>query len=314
LNATPAVRVQNLTKSYTKGVPVLKGIALEVARGEIFGFLGPNGSGKTTTLEILEGFIPADGGQVEVLGLNPIRETAQLKARVGTMLQETSLFQYLTTREILEFFAQMYPNPFPVAQIMETFQLDHQAKTRIARLSGGQRRKLDMALAIIGRPELVFLDEPTTGFDPHARREAWETIRQMRAMGSTIFLTTQLMDEAEALCDRVAILRAGEIIAMDAPLRLKSQLKLPVTIRFATNPRLAPAQFAGLTGIQRVAEEDGNLALTTTDADQTMREIYRLVDEAAASIQNLQMQSPSLEEVFLSLTERQPQNEGGKIA
>lgn len=299
---SPVIWVQDLFKAYVKEKPVLKGISFTVERGEIFGFLGPNGAGKTTTIEILEGYLPADSGTVEVLGMNPFTAGNRLKTRIGLMLQETSLPRFLTVREALQFFGSLYPNPFPVAEMLERFQLTHQANTQIGRLSGGQRRKLDMAISIIGRPDLVFLDEPTTGFDPHARREAWDLVRQIRDSGSTIFLTTQHMDEAEFLCDRVAILRNGQIAALDTPEQLKQKIKLPVVIRFQHTPAVARDRIAALAGVTKLEESDGYLVIATTESEKTMRELYRIADESGFEIRNLTIQYPTLEEVFLSLT------------
>lgn len=302
MSTAPAIRAKDLVKAYKQGVPVLKGCSLTVARGEIFGFLGPNGAGKSTTIEILEGYLEPDSGEVEVLGLNPYTQSRHLMAKIGLMLQETSLPPFLNVQETLGFFGSLYPKPFSVAEVMERFQLTHQAKTRIERLSGGQRRKLDLGIAIIGRPELVFLDEPTTGFDPHARREAWEAIKQIREMGSTIFLTTQHMDEAEFLCDRVAILRAGEIVAQDTPDRLKEQIKLPVVIRFLESKALPHQELHGLVGVIKVERVDGYTAITTTESERTMRELYRQAEQVGVELKGLTVSAPTLEEVFLSLT------------
>ena len=211
-----AIQVRGLRKSYGP-VEAVRGIDLEVRSGEIFAFLGPNGAGKTTTVEILEGYRSRDAGEVRVLGQDPARPTSAWYARIGVVLQTVQVADELTVRESLEQFAGYYPSPRPVEETIELAGLTEQRDRRAGRLSGGQRRRLDVALALIGDPELLFLDEPTTGFDPSARRNAWGVIANLRELGKTVFLTTHYMDEAQALADRVAIIADGRIVAEGTP-------------------------------------------------------------------------------------------------
>lgn len=211
-----AVLVEGLRKAYDGHVAV-DGVSLEVASGEIVAILGPNGAGKTTTLEILEGYRDRDDGRVEVLGIDPAMRSAQLRGRIGIVLQECEAEPHLTVRETLDQFRAYYPSPRSIAELLQLVDLGEQATMRVQTLSGGQRRRLDLALALVGNPELVFLDEPTTGFDPAARRGAWEVIRRLRQLGTTVVLTTHYLDEAEALCDRLIILVDGRIVAEGRP-------------------------------------------------------------------------------------------------
>ncbi|KJL41595.1 MULTISPECIES: ABC transporter ATP-binding protein [Microbacterium] len=210
---TQAVRVRNLRKTYGDRT-VVDGVSFEIERGETFALLGPNGAGKSTTVEILEGYRRRTGGDVEVLGVDPATGGLDLKARLGIVLQSTGQSGLVTVREQLRQFAGFYPDPRDVDEVIAAVGLEAQAKTRISKLSGGQQRRVDVALGIIGRPELLFLDEPTTGFDPHARREFWELIRRLQAEGTTIVLTTHYLDEAAQLADRVAVIAAGRLQAI----------------------------------------------------------------------------------------------------
>ena len=211
-----AIEVDGLRKSYG-AFEAVRGVSLRVQRGEIFAFLGPNGAGKTTTVEILEGFRKRDAGEVRVLGVDPEHGNRDWRARIGIVLQEGRAQPNLTVRETLELWSAYYPDPRPIAETIDLVGLSEKADARVARLSGGQRRRLDVALALVGRPDLVFLDEPTTGFDPVARRSAWEVIAGLRELGTTVFLTTHYLDEAQELADRVAIIKGGVIVAEGAP-------------------------------------------------------------------------------------------------
>ena len=213
---TVAVRVTGLRKSYGT-VEAVKGVDLEIARGEVFGLLGPNGAGKTTTVEILEGYRPRDAGTVEVLGFDPGEATREFRERIGVVLQQSELAPSLTVRETHQMFADYYSRPRDVDEVIELVGLAEKHDARVKTLSGGQKRRLDLGIALIGDPELVFLDEPTTGFDPAARRTAWELIRSLRDLGKTVFLTTHYLDEAQQLADRVAVMRGGVIVAQGTP-------------------------------------------------------------------------------------------------
>jgi ABC-2 type transport system ATP-binding protein len=260
----------------------VRGISFEVERGEVFGLLGPNGAGKTTTVEILEGYRRRDAGQVEVLGSDPATAGGDWRERIGVVLQSSAMYETLTVAEMLNVFAGYYREPRPVEEVIRLVGLDEKRDERIRRLSGGQRRRLDLGLALVGDPELIFLDEPTTGFDPGARRRAWETIRGLRSLGKTILLTTHYLDEAEQLADRVAVLRQGEIVAAGAPADLTGAL--PQTeIRY---------------------RENGHEVVLHTD--EPTRILHQLTERALADgreLEGLVVRRPNLEEVYLSLTE-----------
>lgn len=224
-----AISVRGLRKSY-RDVPAVAGLDLEVRRGEVFALLGPNGAGKTTTVEILEGFRHRDAGDVSVLGADPARADAGWRARVGIVLQGTGEFDELTVAEVVRHFARFYPGADDPDKVIARVGLAEKARTRTHSLSGGQKRRLDVALGIVGMPELLFLDEPTTGFDPQARREFWELIRDLAAGGTTILLTTHYLDEAEALADRVGVITDGRLVAVDAPARLGERATAAATV------------------------------------------------------------------------------------
>src|SRR5436190_7301943 len=215
-----AITVRGLRKRYGD-VEAVRGIDFSVRRGEVFGLLGPNGAGKTTTVEILEGYRDRTEGEVEVLGHDPQRRARDLRERVGIVLQTTGMYRHITVREALDHWAGFYPCPRDVPEVVELAGLAAKAGERVSRLSGGQLRRLDFALALVGDPELIFLDEPTTGFDPEARRHAWDTIRSLRELGKTVLLTTHYLDEAQALADRVAIIKDGSILTEGAPRELQ---------------------------------------------------------------------------------------------
>jgi ABC-2 type transport system ATP-binding protein len=276
-----AISVRGLRKSYG-ALEAVRGIDFEVARGEVFGLLGPNGAGKTTTVEILEGYRSRDAGEVEVLGADPATARGDWRQQIGVVLQSSAMYETLTATEMLRLFAGYYEQPRPVDEVIELVGLQEKRDERVRRLSGGQRRRLDLGLALVGDPELIFLDEPTTGFDPRARRQAWETIRGLRGLGKTILLTTHYLDEAEQLADRVAVLAQGRIVASGTPAELTGSA--PATeIRYRENGR--------------------EVVLET---DEPTRVLHDLTAKALAEqreLEGLQVRRPSLEEVYLSLTE-----------
>ncbi|HZQ03389.1 MAG TPA: ABC transporter ATP-binding protein [Gaiellaceae bacterium] len=277
---TAAVRVHGLRKRYGE-YEAVRGIDFEIRAGEVFGLLGPNGAGKTTTVEVLEGYRARDGGEVEVLGEDPQRAGRAWRERVGVVLQSSSLYPGLTVRESLRLFAGYYTRPRDVGEVARIVGLDEKVDAPVRTLSGGQKRRLDLGLALVGNPELVFLDEPTTGFDPGARRAAWETIRNLRSLGTTILLTTHYLDEAEQLADRVAVLRAGEIVRVGSPAELTGE-SAETEIRYRKNGR-------------EVVERS---------SDPTRR-LNELTGDALARgerLEGLEVRRPTLEEIYLELT------------
>ena len=276
-----AIAVRDLGKSYG-GLEALRGISFEVQQGEVFGLLGPNGAGKTTTVEILEGYRRRDAGEVEVLGTDPAAAGGDWRERIGVVLQSSAMYETLTVTEMLNLFAGYYREPRPADEVVELVGLQEKRDSRVRLLSGGQRRRLDLGLALIGDPELIFLDEPTTGFDPGARRRAWETIRGLRSLGKTILLTTHYLDEAEQLADRVAVLRQGEIVASGAPAELTGSAQ-QTEIRY---------------------RENGREVVVHTDEPTPL--LHELTEKALADgheHEGLVVRRPSLEDVYHSLTE-----------
>jgi ABC-2 type transport system ATP-binding protein len=280
-----AVTVQELSKSYGS-VQALRGVSFEIEPGEIFGVLGPNGAGKTTTVEILEGYRSRDAGTVEVLGTDPARSGQSWRERIGVVLQSSSMYQTLTVAESLALFGGYYERPRQVDEVVELIGLEAKRDATVRTLSGGQKRRLDLGLALIGDPELLFLDEPTTGFDPQARRRAWESISSLRSLGKTILLTTHYLDEAERLCDRVAVLRDGRIAALGRPGELTGALP-PTEIRY-----------------RRDGQE---VVLRTEEPTRVLNELTAQALAAGRELEALEVRRPSLEEVYLSLTEEQPE-------
>jgi ABC-2 type transport system ATP-binding protein len=277
------ISIRGLRKSYGE-TEAVRGIDLEVNRGEIFAFLGPNGAGKTTTVEILEGYRKRSGGEVAVLGEDPERAGREWRGRIGIVLQSCRLDPYLTARESLELYAGYYADPRPVDEVIELVGLAGKADERTGRLSGGQQRRLDVGMALVGDPELLFLDEPTTGFDPAARRQAWETIAGLRELGKTVFLTTHYMDEAQRLADRVAILAGGQVVARGAPEELGDRDSQPTVITYRG--------------------PDGEVTLTTTAPVETLNELTGRALAEGFELDGLEVKRPSLEDVYLELTDR----------
>ena len=279
----PAVRVDALVKTYARRNAV-DGLSFEVAAGETFALLGPNGAGKTTTTEILEGHRSRDGGRVAVLGVDPQRADRAWRARIGIVLQSVGDFHDLTVLEIVRHFAGYFPEPRDPDEVIELVGLTEQRKVRDAKLSGGQRRRLDVALGILGRPEVLFLDEPTTGFDPEARRQFWELIRALRTSGTTILLTTHYLDEAEQLADRVAVINHGRLLALDTPSRLGGRDRAPTVISWTDDE----------TGAARLLE--------TTEPTEALRELLARQPEGT-EIKGLSVHQPTLEEIYLAMVD-----------
>jgi len=291
-----AVDVRGLTKSYS-GNPAVRGIDLSIQQGEIFALLGPNGAGKTTTVEILEGYRARDGGEVAVLGEDPGHHRGRLKSRIGIVLQSTGVDRYLTVAETIAMFAGYYPHPRPVDEVIHLVGLDAKRNERVLKLSGGQQRRLDVAIALAGDPELLFLDEPTTGFDPSARHEAWDVIKDLAALGKTVLLTTHYMEEAQYLADRVAVIAAGLIVAQGPPASLGARDTARARIRYRLPPGTVPPD--GLAG---PAGADGFTELAPDDVTRTLHQLTGWAIDQGVSLDGLEVIRPSLEDVYLALT------------
>ncbi len=279
----PVISIRGLRKSYGD-TEAVRGMDLEVHPGEVFAFLGPNGAGKTTTVEILEGYRKRSEGEVSVLGEDPQRAGREWRERIGIVLQSCRLDPYLTVRESLGLYAGYYEAPRPVDEVIELVGLEGKAEERASRLSGGQQRRLDVGMALIGDPELLFLDEPTTGFDPSARRQAWDVIAGLRDLGKTVFLTTHYMDEAQRLADRVTIIAKGEIVARGTPEDLGDRESQPAKITYT-----------------QAGEE---VTLETTTPVKTLNELTGRALERGVDLEGLEVTRPSLEDVYLELTEQ----------
>jgi len=301
VSAEPVVSIRGLRKQYG-ALEAVAGIDLEVARGEIFAFLGPNGAGKTTTVEILEGFRDRTAGEVSVLGIDPAQADASWRNRVGAVLQESSVEPGFTVRECLQLYSGYYREPRDIDETIALVGLDEKADTQGAQLSGGQRRRLDVALALIGDPELIFLDEPTTGFDPSARRTAWHVIDGLRELGKTVFLTTHYMDEAEHLADRIAVIAGGRIVAEGTPGSLGGRNTMAATVTFTlpegTTADDLPEELRGL-----LAGSDGRTTLTTHTPLVHVRDLADWALGRGIDLPDLAVRRPTLEDVYLELTE-----------
>ena len=290
------IEVRALTKSYGQ-VQAVGGIDLRIGRGEVFAMLGPNGAGKTTTVEILEGYRQRDGGEVRVLGLDPEKQGRLLKQQIGIVLQSTGVDQYLTVAETIAMYSSYFPHPRPVDEVIELVGLAHKRNTRVVKLSGGQQRRLDVAIALAGDPEVLFLDEPTTGFDPSARHEAWDVVKNLAALGKTVLLTTHYMDEAQHLADRVAVISQGRIVAEGAPATLAGRDSARATVSFTlpdgvTTPRDLDAHRSA----------DGSVEITPQDLAGALHRLTGWALEQSVNLDDLRVLRPSLEDVYLQLT------------
>jgi ABC-2 type transport system ATP-binding protein len=296
----PAVVVEHLAKSYGDNVAV-RDVSFEVQKGEVFALLGPNGAGKTTTVEILEGFRERSGGRVLTLGVDPADRSTQrwLRTRIGVILQELAIEPYYSVRQVLTRNAGYYPNPRPVDEVIELIGLAEKADDRIKRLSGGQQRRLDVGLGIVGNPQLLFLDEPTTGLDPSGRRETWELIKRLASAGTTVLLTTHYMDEVEALADRAAVLFGQEIVASGTPASIGGRDVSAVTIRFRLPDGMSVAELP-VAGARRV--EDGLAEIHTEDEVRVLHDLTGWALDGGHRLLGLSVQRVSLEDVYLGLT------------
>jgi ABC-2 type transport system ATP-binding protein len=289
-----AIEVRELRKVY-RGKEAVAGVDLTVEPGEVFALLGPNGAGKTTTVEILEGHRDRTSGDVSVLGHDPATGGPELRRRVGIVLQETGVERFLTVAEVLEEFAGYYPRPLAVDHVLDLVGLEEKRNSRVGRLSGGQQRRLDVGIGLIGNPELLFLDEPTTGFDPSARRGAWEMVKGLADLGTTVFLTTHYMEEAQQLADRVAIIVGGRIVAEGTPATLGGRQLRDTSVSFAHI--LLPDHLA-----TRFTADGGRWVTSTSDPTELLHELTSWAIGAGVTLDGLEVSRPDLEEVYLELT------------
>jgi len=298
-----AVTVRDLRKHYDD-VKAVDGVSFDVAAGEVFGLLGPNGAGKTTTVECILGLTQPDAGQISVLGMGHERQSQQIKALIGAQLQTTGLYPRLTVRELVSLFAQLFPQARPIDEVIALVGLEEKAKTRSANLSGGQKQRLAVALALVNDPGLAFLDEPTTGLDPQARRRLWAVIRDLKRDDKSVLLTTHYMEEAEQLCDRVAVMDHGRIIALDTPEALINQHFQETAIEFVAIDEQPREQLAALPGVTQTIFENGRPTLYSTDVPRTMAGLFGLVEGGELAFKDMTVRQATLEDVFLKLTGR----------
>jgi ABC-2 type transport system ATP-binding protein len=297
-----AVRVSGLRKSYG-ALEALRGVDIEIRRGEVFGLLGPNGAGKTTLVEILEGHRKRDGGEASVLGFDPDDDQRELRERIGIVLQEEGLDPVLTVREAVDLYSAAYPRPRDPDECIDLVGLEEKRDARVETLSGGQRRRLDLALGIAGDPELLFLDEPTTGFDPSARRHSWEVIQGLRSLGKTILLTTHYMDEAQNLADRVAVIAAGQIVAEGTPDTLAGRDVGDAVVSFRTPDGAGVGELPLPAGAER---SNGRVSFSSQTPTRDLAPLVAWAAERGLELEGLTVTRRSLEDVYLELTEQGP--------
>ena len=307
----PALSVRELRKHYGD-VRAVDGLDLSIGTGECFGLLGPNGAGKTTTIEICEGLVAPDSGDVEILGLRWRSHERELRERLGIQLQETQLTEKLTVEETVRLFRSFYPRGRSIDDVIAMVQLDEKRDARVGKLSGGQKQRLALACAVVGDPDLLFLDEPTTGLDPQSRRQLWDLITEFKARGRTILLTTHYMDEAEILCDRVAVVDHGKVIALGTPRDLIGSLGAEHVVEFTLvegSPAIDDAEVAALPGVRTVRRVAGGYEVQVEALHRAVPALLALLAQRGAELAHLTTHSASLEDVFVSLTGRQLRDE-----
>jgi len=303
----PAIECRDLRKTYDGKVEAVRGLDLRIETGECFGLLGPNGAGKTTTIEILEGLLEPTAGSVTILGRTWNDKSLELREWLGISLQETKLSEKLTVRETIELFASFYREPRASSEVMDQLQLTEKADSWVGKLSGGQRQRLAVATALVGNPKILFLDEPTTGLDPQSRRQLWDIIREFQRSGGTVLLTTHYMDEAERLCDRLAIVDHGQIIAEGSPASLIERLGGHHVIEFSVDNAAngaSDAVWKSLPGVESITKEDGVISLNVREPHRTIPALLDAVDRDGAHLLHLNTRQCSLEDVFVHLTGR----------
>jgi len=307
-----AITVNALRKTYGR-LTAVDGVGFEVRSGEIFGMVGPNGAGKTTTIECLEGMRSPDSGDIRILGLDPRRDGYELRQRIGVQLQQSSLPDDLKVWEALDLFASYYRKPAPWAPLIGELGIADKREARFAKLSGGQKQRLFIALALVNDPELVFLDELTTGLDPHARRAMWNLVRAVRERGKTVFLTTHYMEEAEQLCDRVLIIDQGRIVALDTPEKLVRGLQAETRIIFTAEPGYDPAPLRAVAGVTRVDTAGGKVTVSG-GGDRLVILVVNALDAQGARFRDLRTEQPSLDDVFMAMTRDEMEPAGSRGA
>ncbi len=298
-----AIEVADLVKVYGP-LRAVDGVSFQVEAGQIFGMLGPNGAGKSTTVEMLEGLRPADSGRITVLGIDVRKSPRQVKERIGVQLQSTAFFKQLSPRQILELFASFYPRALPAEQLIAMVNLEEKGDAASSNLSGGQLQRLAIAAALVNDPAVVFLDEPTTGLDPQARRSLWEVIKRLRDDGKTILLTTHYLEEAEQLCDRLVVIDHGKVIAEGTPAGLIAEHFERTTLEFMSDPGLDTAALAALPAVDHHEEADGRTRLSSSDAPESTRALLELCAGRGVALRGLSIHTATLEDVFLKLTGR----------
>ena len=299
------IQVENLAKHFGT-IRAVDGVSFEVMRGEIFGLLGPNGAGKSTTLETIEGLQKPTSGRTVVLGIDTHREIQKVKERIGVQLQASAYFDQLTLREILELFGKFYPRCVAPEELLARVNLLEKAKATVGTLSGGQKQRFTIAATLVNDPEVVFLDEPTTGLDPQARRSIWDLVQQIHSEGRTVVLTTHYMEEAQSLCQRVAIIDMGKIVALDSPAGLIRGLPAPYQIKLVSSAPLSPEELGRLDAVKEVVVSgDGSYCLSSTDASRSLTALLSWVQQKGITLQHMEVISSTLEEVFLALTGKQ---------
>ena len=298
-----AVEVVDLVKAYGP-LRAVDGVSFQVEAGHIFGLLGPNGAGKSTTVEMVEGLRPADGGKIEVLGIDVRREPRRVKERIGVQLQTTAFFKQLTARQLLALFGSFFPRALPVEQLIAAVNLEEKADDASGNLSGGQRQRLAIAIALVNDPAVVFLDEPTTGLDPQARRSLWEVITRLKAEGKTVLLTTHYLEEAEQLCDELIFIDHGKVIAAGTPAGLIAEHFERSTLEFLTDRRLPPDALERLPAVDHYEEANGQTRLRSANVTRTTVALVTLCAERGVELRGLSARTATLEDVFLKLTGR----------
>ena len=302
-----AIECRNLRKIYDGKVEAVRGLDLKIETGECFGLLGPNGAGKTTTIEILEGLLAPTSGEVTILGHHWSKKSLELREMLGISLQETKLSEKLTVRETIELFASFYREPRSSGEVLDELQLTEKADSWVGKLSGGQRQRLAVATALVGNPRILFLDEPTTGLDPQSRRQLWDIVREFQRGGGTVLLTTHYMDEAERLCDRLAIVDHGQIIAEGSPPALIDRLGGHHVIEFSVSSAsngASDSTWRALPGVESISKEDEFISLNVREPHRTIPALLEAVDREGSQLRHLSTRQCSLEDVFVHLTGR----------